>query len=130
MLAGWMDSGALPQEVPHAGIGTDHEVVLSRFEWTYKDRIERKELEYFVGSVLCQMAALLPLNSSASFTGRTCHYPKLNQLVLLWMTAFKHNNRPLLLDPPATAHAVEQAAAFLRQKSVEAVKDSSNNITD
>jgi hypothetical protein len=44
MLAGWMDSGELPPEIPRAGIGLDHEVILSRFELTYKDRIEKKEL--------------------------------------------------------------------------------------
>lgn len=46
------------------------------------------------------------------------------------MTTFKYNFRPSLLDWSATARGVSLASAFLRQKSVEAVKDSSTNITD
>jgi len=46
------------------------------------------------------------------------------------MSCYKKVTNLVYADNAAIEHAVKQGCAFLRQKTVEVIKDSSHNITD
>jgi hypothetical protein len=75
----------------------------------------------------------MPQNICCSYAGRTAHNSKLNQLVLLWLTAHKKVKlgRPgLPLNEDATGEAVQKCLRFLQRKSVENIRDGGVNIAD
>lgn len=75
----------------------------------------------------------MPRNFCCSYAGRTVHNPKLNQLILLWLTAHKKTKLGrvgIALDEDTTEDVVGKCLKFLQRKSVENIRDGGVNIAD
>lgn len=75
----------------------------------------------------------MPRNFCCSYAGRTVHNPKLNQLILLWLTAHKKaklGRVGIALDEYTTGDVVGKCLKFLQKKSVENIRDGGVNIAD
>jgi hypothetical protein len=64
---------ALPRVIPREGFEDSQEVVVSRFEWTFKGGVKDKEIADFTADVLAELLKVMPINAPCSFAGRN-HY--------------------------------------------------------
>jgi hypothetical protein len=75
----------------------------------------------------------MPVNVCCSFAGRVFHLPKMNQVILLWLTAHKKSRASRLAFPlseESNEEAVRKCLKFLQKKSVENIRDGGVNIAD
>ncbi len=128
-----MDEQKVPSVAPRAAIEEDYMVTSYRFEWNYKDEELKKGIYGFCAEALARVIKDMPRNFCCSFAGRTVHNPKLNQLILLWLTAHKKTKLGtvgIVLDEDTTSEVVAKCLRFLQRKSVENIKDSGVNLAD
>ena len=125
---------ALPKEIPREGIDQSHQVILSRFEWTYQNKPQQRDIAIFVAEVLAELINVMPVDTACSFAGKGHHEVKMNQYVLLWMTAFKKSKekdgKVKIAGKEEMKEVVQQGTSFLLRQNVEAIKDNTTNIAD
>lgn len=93
-----IDVQAMPKEIPTDGIEREYTVVVSRFEWVFREEISVKDIDSMAAEILYELMKIMPMNGGCSYIGKCQHEPKLNQMVLLWLTTFKSSKSSKIID--------------------------------
>ena len=46
-------------------------MIVSRFEWVYKDKLNEKEIDAITADALVELLKIMPINTACSFSGKS-----------------------------------------------------------
>ena len=68
-----------------------------------------------------EVVRIAPIDAHLSFAARTVYAPNINQLIILWMTAYHLPlavTNPTWIDEPLIEQATRNTMEFMRTKSI------------